>query len=384
MSTCKICGTDNCKQHTFIFNSRLSKTVSGSTPPEVFVGKWNYPNVYAGVLTPPSYGSTERYTSPEVWHAQNFSIDKIRDLRSEMVYGKTQTHVARQSSKVLEVTKEVAMSHKPIATEMTLKRPVSHEEHREPAVALMNKTAQVEKIRLEENPQVDKKVDYLVQDTHAKASNAIQELYKANTQTTTIMKLLSVGLLGQADKRKLVPTRWSITAVDDTLSKSLLEKIRQYKELQHIELFTSEYLGNHYEILLLPGTWSFEIIEVSHKGGVWQDYETNSPRKGYAESVAGGYYAVRLAVTEYLARIQRQATIIVFREVRPEYNTPCGVGILRECSRSAFQHTPTRPSNLASAQTEIQSRLQQPLSVWLSKSELLKVYGKQKKLTQFI
>ncbi len=383
MTHCKICNKNDCKEHAGFIGRVFKKTFSGSSPPEIFVGRWNYPNVYAGLLAPEQYGDTTHYTQPEAWHASNYSIERIKALRTELLYGRTTTHIKNPSSRLMNTVKEVAMSHKPIATEMTLKRPITREAHSEPAVPLMTQAAQIERVRLEENPKIEKKVEYIVQDTHAKARAGMQELYNSKTQVSTIMKLLSAGLLGQGSKRTLVPTRWSITAVDDTLSRTNLDTIKSYKELQHIELFTAEYLGNHYEFLLLPGSWSFEVIEVSHTGGAWHDYELYAGRTSYAESVTGAYYANRLAVTEYLLRIQRQATVVVFREVRPEYNTPCGVGILRETSRAAFRKQSSKPSTKHEACQEIQTRLKQPLSIWTEKSVILKEYGKQKRITDF-
>lgn len=384
MSHCKICGEWDCQEHLTTIRTNLKRTFSGSSPPEIFVGKWGYPNVYAGLLAPEKYGDTQEYTSPESWYSKSYPIEKIKSLRTELLYGRTTTSVKNPSSRIMQTVKEVAMSHKATATEMTLKKPIFSQKHEESSVPLMTKAAQIENVRLEENPRIDKNVDYLVNDTDVKAKVAIEELYKSKTQVSTIMKILSAGLLGQGSKRKLVPTKWSITAVDSALSLKLLEKVKNYQELHHIELFHNDYLGNHYEFLLLPGPWSFEVIEVSHTGMAWMDYESNFSRKKYAESVTGAYYANRLAVAEYLSSIQRQATVLVLREIRPEYNTPCGVGILRECSRAAFNKKPSKFNTQQEAYLEIQSRLNQALSVWLSKSTIMKTYGQQKKITQFI
>ena len=230
-----------------------------------------------------------------------------------------------------------------------------------------------------------KKVDYLIGDGDNKAINSIVELHKSNVPISNINKILSAGLLGLKTQRKLVPTRWSITAVDDTISKDLLKKIRFYKEINEILVFTSEYNGNHYEILLIPGNFSFEVIEAEIKfNGVkfWQDYEGFQGRKNYADGVVGAYYTNRLALTEYLERIQRQSTAIFFREIN-NYYAPLGVGILRETCRDAFSKTPEKFNNLEEAFSSIQSRLKLDVNIFREKSFLLKEYGKQKKLIEW-
>ncbi len=350
------------------------------------MGRWNYPNVYTGILAPEEQGNTELLASHEQWHKQKLSIKEIASLRNRLIYGRTQQHIAkaRERNQFTEVLHEIAMTHKSVATEFRLQKPLGKHKENHPTTPLIAKAAPVEHVQLQENAPVKQKIDYLVNDTDVKSTVAMQELQKAGIQTSSIMKLLSAGLLGRKTARKMVPTRWSITAVDDTLSKKKLEKIRLNKELGEIRLVHAEYLGNHYEFLLLPGTYAFEVIEISLTNqGVWQDHESNFPRKTYADSVTGAYYANRLALTEYLEKIQRQAQCLVFREIRPEYDAPCGVGILRETSREAFESPYETFNTLQEAFTQIQTRLKQPIANYTERSHLLKSYGKQKKLFEF-
>jgi len=282
----------------------------------------------------------------------------------------------------MSVVKEVAMTDKSIATEFTLKKPISQNSEKENRVPLISNAAPIHNVSLQENPKVHKKVDYLVNDTDVKAQVALKELEKTS-QTSTLIKLLSAGLLGKKNNRKLVPTRWSITAVDSNLSKDKLDQIRFYKELSEISLFHAEYLGNHYEFLLLPEKFAFEVIEISHKGGVWHDYEGFYGRKNYADSVTGAYYANRLALTEYLEKIKRQSQCIVFREIKPEYTAPLGVGILRQISREAFSKPCETFNTIKEALEIIQTRINTPIEKYKEKSITLKEYRKQTRLSNF-
>ena len=388
-SLCKTCGEEDCDKHTFF----LGKTVkleqfSGSTPPEIFVGKWNYPDVYTGILAPQEVGDTNIMSSPELWHENKLSISQIMSYRNQLIYGRTQSNIKKLETKFLTVMKEVAMTHKSIATEFHLKKPVSVNKEQDDRSPLIPKAAEILKAELQENAPVKPKIDYLVNDSEVKSGTAIQELHKANTETSTIIKILSAGLLGLKKNRKLVPTRWSITAVDDTISKNKLEKIKQFQEISEYQVFHAEYLGNHYEFLLIPDTFAFEVIEISIKNpynqSVWTDYETIFARKKYADSVTGAYYVNRLALTEYLEKIKRQATCIVMREIRPQYYAPCGVGILRETSREAFRNKPEIFPTLKEALNSIQSRIKQPIANYTEKSIILKQQKSQKKLAQFM
>jgi len=392
---CKICGKEGCKKHSALFEGVKKITeFSGSSPPEIFVGRWNYPNVYTGILSPQNqFGDTELFSSQELWHQKKLKMQEIINLRTKLIYGRARTNVKKAleyswNKSFLKTMQEVAMASHSIAAEFKLLKPIieKHKE-KESYVPIIKNAALVKSVRLEENPIIERKIDYLVNDTDVKSTTAMLELEKTNIKTSTIIKILSAGLLGLGSRRKLVPTRWAITAVDDTLSKAKLKRIKESPEISEILLFNAEYLGNHYEFLLLPDKWSFEVIEINQRNPnlFWHDYETFFPRKTYAESVTGAYYANRLALCEYLEKIRRQASCVVFREIDPSiYSQSMGVGILRQISREAFIKTPEKFSCLNEALARIQSRIKLPLSFFAEKSAILKNYKKQTRIDSWI
>jgi len=390
---CSICGSINCKKHSMLLsNVRRVSEFSGSSPPEIFVGKWNYPHVYVGILSPQEHGNTEILSSQELWHKNRLAMPEIVNLRSQLIYGRSQSNIKKvlspeSKTRFLSTMQEVAMTSKPIGTEFILEKGIQENTEQENSSPLINNAAQVKSVRLEDNPLINKKIDYLVNDTDAKSNIALLELEKSNIPTSTLIKILSAGLLGLGNRRKLVPTRWAITAVDDTLGKNKLKKIRYHQDISEIQVFSAEYLGNHYEFLLLPDRFSFEVIEInttSPETSFWHDYESFFGRKDYAESVTGAYYANRLALCEYLEKEHKQATCIVFREISPEYTQSMGVGILRQISREAFSKPSEKFTTLKDALERIQSRINLPLQQFTDKSIILKNYGKQKRLTGFI
>lgn len=388
-----------CKIYSKIkdFIPKTKTHFSGDSPPEIFVGRYNYPNINAGILSPDEMGETSNLSMPEIWHENNLGIDEILSLRSKLVYGKFSTkiknaRVYESKNKFLNIMQEISRSYKPVSTEFYLKKPPRKNLEMNKYTPIIGNPAPLEFARLEENPKVMPKVDYLTGDTDAKAVTGIVELYNSRIEISNINKILSAGLLGKKTARKLVPTRWAITAVDDTLSKQLIRKIKYYNEISEFLLFHSYYNGNHYEILLLPDRFSFEVIEAELRGSVWnqtkkvsvmKDYENYFGRKTYASEVSGAYYANRLSLCEYLTKIKRQATALFFREVRPEYYAPLGVGILREVTREAFRKKPERFSELKDALNSCNKRLKLGIDTFVKNSNLLKDFNKQKKLSNW-
>jgi len=384
MTYCKICGKSNCKKHSFLLpNIKNIKEFSGSSPPEIFVGRHNYPNINVGILAPTTHGDTSEMSSVEEWHKNRLQIPQIVSLRSHLIYGRTQNHIKKLNQKFLTTMQEVALTERSISAEFKLKKYISANKEQDTKTPIITNAAPIKSVRLEENPKIKEKVEKISGDTDALSTTGILEL-EPHTTTSQIIKILSAGLLGRKTHRKLVPTRWSITAVDSTISKQKLKKIRYYPEISEIMVFTAEYLGNHYEFLLLPDRWSFEVIERSTTNPEsWQDYESWFDRKKYAHSVTGAYYANRLALCEYLSKIKRQASCLVFREIRPEYTTPLGVGILRQASRHAFTQKPQKYNTLQDALNSIQNRIKQPITNYTEVSNLLREYKRQARLSRF-
>ncbi len=364
---------------------------SGKSAPELFVGRIGYPHINAGILTPQDNDLISNFPSAEEWSAHNFSVANVLRLRGQLIYGKAKTHI-KGTDKIKQITQELALSSKPVSTEIFLKKKPTMQFSIDKVFQPMTNPAPIKKAVLEENPSVPKKVDYLINDTDVKSVDAINELYAANTKIDHLQKLLSIGLLGKKGNRRMVPTRWSITATDDVVSKEHLKKIRYLPHLNQITLYSGHYLGNYIEALLLPGSFSFEAIECWISGSAYSadkdefmiDYEGFNGRKKYAYNVAGGYYATRLPLTEtLLLKIKRQASVLTFREIHPEYYAPLGVGIVRETAKRTFQSKPKYFGTIEEALQDMQTRIKTPIEQIKQKSWLLNNYGKQKSIFDF-
>lgn len=361
---------------------------SGKSSPEIFVGRIGYPYVNSGILAPSENDNLSRFPSAKEWSENNFSIANILRLRGQLIYGRSKSNI-KSENKIIKTTRELALSSKPVSTEFFLNKNPIQNFISDSVFAPITNTAPVRKVILEENPYVEKKVDYLTSDYDVKAITALKEMYKSRISLDQIQKILSVGLLGVKSSRRMVPTRWSITATDDTISSNLLKEIRNFKELEEFILLKEEYLGNYIYILLLPGSLSFEAIECwinpenLEKYHISKDYEGFFGRKDYARNVTGGYYAMRLPISEYLYKIKRQATVLVFRKINPEYYAPLGVGIVRQATNRAINSIPRKFDSLNQAIEEVEKDLVIQKINLRELSKTLKEYKIQKNLKQF-
>jgi hypothetical protein len=366
----------------------LSKEkVFGSSPPAVFVGSWNYPKVLAGPLVPPVLVEDARVMDmPKLWVDKSFS-DILR-YRFSLVRGKRFTDVrsAGNPNKMLSTFQEIVMASKPTDTEMWLNKKPKLSVVFSPREPPSGPSASIKRAVLAENPSAPKPVDYVVSDTDLKAEQGILRLYSCNIDQRQITRMFSIGLLGAKRQRRLVPTEWSITAIDDILGKAIHKEILNYPWINEFVIFGHKALANNIQILLFPSSWMFEAQEawlISPNPTPGVNYELVKGRRSYASDLAGAYYAARLPVLEYLKQIRRQAGALVLMEVYPEW-IPLGVWRFREICREALKRQPIKCNTFEDALDEVGKRLRLPIARWLDRSRILRWLKSQTRLTNFM
>jgi hypothetical protein len=392
-----LCGKSRCpimvKVHYFNKSVPLlaNQNIAGMSPPSVFIGRIGYPNVYAGPLVPPISEDTSIYDLPEQWFGK--SIDEIVGFRSLLVRGKHRVNVTNifKAGKILDATRELALADNSVDMELNLTKKPHGTLFLDDDVQPFGPSAPIRDMRVG-NARYERHIEKAHYDTDLKSVNAVLELYDHGVMVTKIQKAFSVGAFGIEKNRRLVPTRWSITAVDDVISKSLREQVKTFPEINEYRVYESVYLDNVFEILMIPDKYSYESMEAWYPGTAWNpagktvaifsDWEGNNGRTTYA-AIGGCYYSARLATCELLVKERRQATVIVLREARPGYIMPIGVWQVRENVRNAMQQKPFLFKTLPEALQHIGTRFEIPLGRWIKQSELLKRALYQKKMSDF-
>jgi hypothetical protein len=388
-----LCGIKPCpilmraKAQAQIDSAFVGMDLTGASPPSVFVGESGYPKVLAGPLVPPVRSAEAMYMErPDYWLTK--TIDEILSLRFSLVRTKKyiQVTAASDPSRELAETQTLALSESPLISEATLlKRPQFTSVFSDVTLPI-GPSAPLRTFRLDDNPKVPKVIDRVASDTDLKAVTGVKDLFDGGIRLEHITRLLSVGTIGQKKKRRLVPTKWSITATDDIIGKQLHKEVLRNPWINDYRVSIDQALGNTVALLFLPSGWQFEAME-SWLGGlrppIISDHEWFRGRKDYAKDVVGAYYATRLPALEYLSNIRRQAGVIVFMEIDPQQWIPLGVWRFREIAKRALETTVKSFSSLEEALNEITPYLRIPMQRWLETSKIYSVFKSQTKLTDF-
>ncbi len=356
-----------------------SDFVSGSSPPSVFVGSYNYPKVAVGPMVPPIHGDTSLLDAPEHWLGK--SLEEIVNYRLNLIRGIQKVSVIDPSGRYIENLQEIAMAEKPTDSDIQFHKSTT------PIISLDGESApfgpigEIKSAKFS-NSSPEKQIEKVFYDKDLKAQDAVLSLYNSGIEISKIQKCFSIGMMGK--KRKLVPTRWSITATDDIISKDLVDKVLNYSLIDACKVFSFEHLGNLFSVILFPHRWIFEMIEAWYSHGILGFGSDSEDARGinHPPAIAGAYFAAKLAVAEYLVKNKIQSGVLILREIRPEYAVPVGVWQIREGIRAAMTQKPQEVSILDEAIDIACKKMSITKSEWMPKGSILKRI-KQRSLTDF-
>jgi len=360
-------------------NLFTSDSLDGSSPPSVFVGSYGYPKVSVGPMVPPMHGDTTLLDSPELWVGK--SLEEIVNFRLSLIRGIKNIPINEPNGRYIENLHEVAMSSRPIDSELQFYKNPKPVASIDGESAPFGPVGEVASAKFSSTSS-DKSIQRAYYDHDLKAQDAVVSLYNRGIEISKIQKCFSVGMFGK--KRKLVPTKWSITATDSIIAESLVSEILEFDLIDSCRVFSHDHLGNMFSVVLFPHRWLFENQEAWHTGnsiGFGSDIED---AKGIDHSpvTAGAFFAAKLGVAEYLLEKKCQASALVLREIRPEYAVPVGVWQIREAIRSAMKNEPYIAENFDDGVTFAAKRMSVSKSEWLSKGGMLSML-KQKSISDF-
>jgi len=379
----------------------------------IFVGRTGYPNVKVG---PIAAIEEDRKASllEDPKSLFGLELENILELRSLTLRADKSENVFSKG-RLVSALQEIALASKPVDVELNFAKEPYFRMRFSDLLQPVGAAAILEKLKVVENPKIPRVVEKVVSDD-LKAAEAVSKLYDSGLDVYKISTILASGALGSASptsRRRLVPTRWSVTATDDIVFKHLIRDVRDRPQMNEFRVYEACYMDNHFVILLRPSAFEYENFEAWAPGSTWypaiaddfevgieaelmtateaasiedadatqmqrvtkpiilHEYESFRGRKQYASQEGGGYYAARLAVAEFLHRIRRQAGVAVFREVYEGYVLPLGVWVVRETVRQAFKRKPQVFETEKEALEYVDSRLRLGLEPFAKKSVIL-------------
>jgi hypothetical protein len=268
------------------------------------------------------------------------------------------------SSRYLENMQELAMSERPAETEATFEKTPVVDVHMQKELRLdhvappFGPAAPLRGFKMS-SLSADQRIETVYYDTDLRAADAMMELYRRSVEMSIIQRVLSMGMLG--------------VGMNPTID---LFEVTRYS-----------HLANYYSIILIPDDrWIFEMIEswFTSRGQVATGADNEDERGlNHNPTIAGAYFAARLAVAEHLARRHKKAGAIVLREIHPNYVMPLGVWQIREGVREALKKPPQKFERFDHAMSFACSYMSLSKNEVVQKSRLWKSFKGQTKISDF-
>jgi len=335
------------KTYTRVVSSR---ELASSSPPSGVVGEHGYPKVrvYVGVGAERSI-DVKFLEDPPRWWERSLTLEDVIKLRSEMIniINEGRYHVKDVDKLYSREISLIQVSDRPVDCEVRVDKVLDRNIMFDLKLLPLSMRV-IGSIRVSTNPHIDHRIEKIIHDHDLKARDAIIELYRNGVDIYSIQRALSFGLLGTRRFRKIVPTRWAITAVDRTVTRYLREEVKKFSEVPEFELYQIEYMNNRFTVIVLPGDIKIRWIEFWYpRAGM--EHRDNRPvlsleivedLKGEVDTMDGGFEAARMGILESLYKRRRKGKIIMIREILPNYYVGVGNWHIREDMRRIFELRP--------------------------------------------
>jgi hypothetical protein len=326
--------------------------------------------------------------TPESWIPSRISQEEIIGYRLHLVRGKHQVDVGDLDHRLVQTLQEISLSSASIDSEVVFEGVPRGTSFTGGEHTPYGPSASLERMDIG-NVQWHRDLEKVYYDTDLKARDAVIDLHRKEVPFSSIQKAFSVGTMGNGRGRKLVPTRWSITACDSTIANHLLSEVKTYPVIDTCQVREFSSLNNRYVVILVPTPWQYEWTEaflhiLGYEEMVFSDHEGMKGKSEYS-SVGGCYYSCKMAVLEALYRERKQAGVIVLREAHRGY-VPLGVFNVRENVRSAMFQSPREYEDLRTALQSTQAGFSLSLPRFIEESAMLRrlLVEQQATLSMFV
>lgn len=365
----------------------------GSAP---IVGEKNYP-----FLATHNISNEEKSSSFfETGNLVKKSYDDILPLKAKSILGSTnKNYIKKPRTKIVEELRDIYKSKKAVEMQSTFEKELIFNKILTSKVSgVMGSQNELTKLEAQENTSTSNKIEKFTQND-IKAREAIISLYEKGINEHQIINLLALGSFGIDINRKLVPTKWAISAYDQTIEKYLHKKILNNNVINEYEIYHDLDKGNDFIIILIPDHFNAEIVETWDVSGLdqealsgkWKtnkktiievDYVGNDNKlKTKEPQTAGGFWATKSPIHRFLDERKKQASYISIRFI-DNYEIPLGVVFVRECVRKALNNCILKTSSSLEVESFLRENFPRHFKHYFF-STTLKEQKKQKKLTNF-
>ncbi len=362
---------------SYSLNLKASKEIEGF-PANSIIGEKNYPNLKIHSISNENLESVYKNNSNLV----KLNYDKIIKIKARNIFGSSNNiNVKDLNFRIKEELADIYKAKNMINFVSKFDKEIKFNCFANSKdFGILGSKNELLSIETIGNVSVSKNIEKYTNDD-IKSKKAIIDLYEKSYNEHQIINLLSLGEFGHSLNKKLMPTKWAISAFDKTIEKHLYLKLIKNKLLEKFEIFSYFDKGNFFLIILIPDYFQAQIIE-TWSNIVESDYVSFDNKLDYLDiKTAGAFYATKLGVFENLCFRKKQSAFISLRVIK-DYEIPLGLVFVRECIRETMKNKIFESSDLEEIKNFLLEKFPKYYNLIIDSKLFLNIF-KQKKLNLY-
>ncbi len=360
-----------------------NRSFTAFSPPGIIIEAAKYPVLMAGVLasTEPSEWLSI-HDHPESWSGLN--REAILRMRKQL-YRFTVPIDARamEPRSIVDTLQTIALSVSPVAIEIETSRLPSRKLSALGGQLPASPCVNVKSIDIISEPEISR-VSKRITEQNIPAAEAAWKLLDYEYTLDQVARLMSVGLLGMIDSRRLVPTRGAYKAViDGYVSRSLIE-LTEKPLASSFRLGMSEIFGENFTVLAQPGEPQVDYLRIERTADGLDHGTSIQGVKNLTTDSKTSVFSDHARFSAYSDLVKRKesAHLTIFHFSRNSNNSILGPWLVRAGVKAALESNQVELDTRENALMVLKSFLAPDISVWTQDNPLLDKFGGAFKLVE--
>jgi hypothetical protein len=324
-----------------LVHTPAKRSLTVFSPPGICVEPAKYPYLLAGVLA--STDASEYlsiYDHPGAW--KGLDREAVITMRRSLYRFVTPINAREMyPSDTVHALQTLALSVKPVAIRVEAGDIPPVRIQTQPALLPSSPSVTVKSLELISEPEITKVAERIT-GKDIPASESICQLLDYDYTLDQVVRLLSVGLLGKLNSRRLVPLRGAYKAAIDAYVSKVLMDIVERSSAGTYAIHTASLYGDTFVVLLEPGDPRVDYLRVevtngSQSGG----YSLEDPRHPTTDPKTSIYADhARFSAYQYLTTQRDNSHVVVFHHSRGQLNQLLGPWLVRAGVEEALESEP--------------------------------------------
>lgn len=362
-----------------------SRQLTVFTPPGLHIETAKYPILMAGVLASPEPSDfLSIFDHPEAWHG--LDREAVLSMRRQLYRILVPVDAREMHPRnTIEVLQTLALSVSPVALEID--SPSLPPRDLQPMGALLPSSPIVhaQSFELVSEPEISR-VAQRITERDIPASEGIWMLFDYDYSLDQAARLMSVGLLGRLQNRRMIPLKGAYKAVIDTFVNRAVMELMDCPQAATSRVHMGTLFGDRFTVLLTPGESRVDYVRIETAGNrISRGVSIESSRHPDFDAKTS-VYADHARYSAYSALISEKATshVTIFHLSKNAKNQVLGPWIARAGVKETLQTDPVILDDRADVLAVLFSVLRPELGVWTSETPLLERHGLERSVRPLV